>query len=422
MDEETCENLYKWYKNNLSNIPDIKNKKLTFSKVLNQCVKVAILSQTLYTSYRRSISPKETLSQVTDKISHSQRKRKSVRLEQKAIQFLMDYYGTSDMTLALHCCIYDVLHHTAKEQLQLNYRNKIFYMIGQKNPAMLCFLNEAFEDIRNACPITGYIEPFCGTANVLLHTSKSTIENVNDNSKDLVNVLRVIKLYPYELRLSLLSTSFTQECFENFKEQLQKDFSLKSPKEKQIERATAFFFCRYTSCYGDGKNFAKKRSLKRFRQKLDIFYLISQRLENVEIRKSDAIYYLRTLKTLKGYLIYFDAPYLCSEEYYAKNNSKKSVFNSHIALRNQVEDLRNNNICLLSYRITASKTMNSKGITDAQIRNKLDRLYLNREYHFRLKEINREKGQIEILLSTVPFCGSIPYTSPLDELEVTKYV
>lgn len=43
-------------------------------------------------------------------------------------------------------------------------------MLGQKNPQMQEFLNSIFDEIKSNNTIERYIEPFTGTANVLLHS------------------------------------------------------------------------------------------------------------------------------------------------------------------------------------------------------------------------------------------------------------
>lgn len=159
----------------------------------------------------------------------------------------------------------------------------------------------------------------------------------------------------------------------------------------------------------------KKKNMKQtyFFRKLDTISVISKRLENVTIKKNDALYFSKSLFNSEHQLIYIDAPYIKSEEHYKMNNKKNTAFSSHTALRNKVEKLRNNNICLISYRITASASMRKNGITDKSITKILDRLYCQRNYFYILKPLKATNGQVEILLSTHPFNGATPYTMPL---------
>lgn len=383
------------------------------------CVQDCILQQVLFTKNKRRITPAQTLKVVTkNKKSTHTNTRVSIRLPMQAVDFLQNYYNAQSVTDTLHCCIYDVLNHVAF-YFSLKGTDKVIYMVGQKNVGMQDFLNKSFDDIRSIYRIDGYAEPFCGTANVLLHTTEADAEFLNDNSLDLVNLLRVLQKYPYELRLNLLLTPLNKGIFDEYKKLLEQPFSLKAKKSEQITRATAFYFCRYTSVFGKGESFKNNTSIDGFRRRLDTIYPLSLRLQDVDIKKRDALYFAGNLcEDAENFLIYFDAPYLCSEEHYKVNNRKRTAFSSHTALRNRVAKLRQKNICLLSYRITASDSMKKKGIEDADLQNILDKLYLNRGFWYRLKKFDNKKEQIEILISTVPFCGAKPYTTPMSEVEV----
>lgn len=416
----------------------MRNKKITirtFSETINQlcdyyhttevslalqhCVQDCILQQALFTKNKRRMTPAQTLEVVKkEKKSTHTDARLSVRLPKQAVDFLQTYYGAKSITDTLLCCIHDVLNHVAYN-LSLKGTDKIVYMVGQKNAGMQDFLNESFDDIRSNYRVDGYAEPFCGTANVLLHTSESDVEFLNDNSVDLVNLLRTIQRYPDELRLNLLLTPLSIDTFNTFKKTLKQPFALKAKKAEQIARATAFYFCRYASVFGKGESFKSKTSADGYHRRLDSIYPLSQRLQGVDIKKRDALYFAEILsEEAENLLVYFDAPYLRSEEHYKVNNRKRMAFSAHAALRNRVEKLREKNLCLLSYRITASDSMKKKGIKDADLQVILDRLYLNQGFYYRLKKFDNKKEQVEILISTVPFFGAEPYITPMSEVEV----
>lgn len=389
------------------------------AEALKRCIQDAFMKHALHIKKRRHWLPAKTLDMVMqDKAPKS--RRFSVYVEEEVLEFLRTYYSPeayiSD-ALTIRCCVYDVLH-GAVTDWTLQNSEKILYMIGQKNPEMQDFLNTCFDDLRSVYRIDGYAEPFTGTANVLLHTAESDAEFINDNSLDLVNLLRVIRDYPYELKISLTKLDINRQTFNTLKVKLQENFFLKSSKNTRIQRAVAFFFCRYITHYGAGTSY-KGVSSAMYKKKLDIIHSLSLRLQDVDIKKSDALYFSKVLmEEAENYLIYFDAPYICSEEYYTKNNAKHTVFSAHTALRNRVLELRQHHICVLSYRITASKSMKKRGIYDETLQKKLDRLYLNQGFHYRLKPLKRTNEQVEILLATVPFSGSRPYTAPLTEVEV----
>ena len=115
-------------------------------------------------------------------------------------------------------------------------------------------------------------------------------------------------------------------------------------------------------------------------------------------------------------------PYINTEHYYKINQSNKkcSVFFNHTTLRNVVEKFRKDNVCLLSYRITASSSALKKN-KDAEkfIRAYLDKLYLNRKYFYALNKL--KNGQVEIILSTHFLSGFEEYNTSLIEKEVTNY-
>ena len=389
------------------------------SEALQRCIKDAFLKHTMHTQNRRHWSPAQTL-KLVEQDNAPKEERVSVYLPDMVMEFLQRYYCRKAFitnAVAVRCCVYDVLHNAVTNQT-LRAHDKVFYMVGQKNPLMQEFLNECFEDIHSIYRIDGYAEPFTGSANVLLHSNEFDVEFINDNSTDLVNLLRIIRDYPYELKTELLSLEISKTTFDNLKTELHKVFRLKSSKSALIQRAVAFYFCRYSSHYGKGESY-REISIDAYMRKLDCIYPLSQRLQCVEIKKSDALYFSNILtEDAEHFLVYFDAPYICSEEHYKQNNAKHQAFSSHIALRNRVQELRYRHICILSYRITASKSMKKKGISDVMLQRKLDFLYLNRDFHYKLKQFNNAKGQIEILLSTVPFTGSRPYTLPLAEMEV----
>lgn len=238
----------------------------TFSQTINQlckyynttdvslafrcCVQNCILQQALFTKNKRRITPAQTLKIVTkQKKSTHTNTRLSIRLPKQAVDFLQNYYNAKSITDTLHCCIHDVLNHVVS-YFSLKGTDKVIYMVGQKNAGMQDFLNESFDDIRSIYRIDGYAEPFCGTANVLLHTTETDAEFLNDNSLDLINLLRVLQKYPYELRLNLLLAPLNKGTFDDYKKSLEQPFSLKAKKSEQITRATAFYFCRYTSVFG----------------------------------------------------------------------------------------------------------------------------------------------------------------------------
>lgn len=83
------------------------------------------------------------------------------------------------------------------------------------------------------------------------------IFDVLNNSSDLINLLRVIQQYPFDLKFELLKLDVSRATFDTLKQRLILPFSLKSSKEAKIDRAAAFYFCRYASFYGKGESYKK---------------------------------------------------------------------------------------------------------------------------------------------------------------------
>lgn len=156
-------------------------------------------------------------------------------------------------------------------------------------------------------------------------------------------------------------------------------------------------------------------------------------------KKSNALYFLNKLENASNQLIYCDPPYLGTEAYYKNQNLKNEVFTSHTSLGNKVVELSKYNVCIVSYRVTASKGMawnnipskekptkseknfrirQEKRKVENKIKRKLDSLYLNKGFHIAFKTLKRTKHQVEIIISSEAFVGSKPYTTPLCKKEV----
>ncbi|MCM1209910.1 MAG: DNA adenine methylase [Ruminococcus sp.] len=289
------------------------------SVAIQECIVYAILTQMMAEKGKRQRTPQQTTEEVKrQRKKHRPQIHKSLRLDERAVVFLKEYYQTDNISQAVHSCIYDVIHQTAKTA-ELKPHNNLFYMLGQKNPEMQGFLKEIFKLIEKKYSSTAYAEPFAGTANVLLHKEKPEgceKEYLNDNSADIINLLQVIQKFPYEFKLGCLAVNVCKECFDTFRKELSSPFSFKNSNEKCIERAVKFYFVRYASCRGKGESYHQKRvSRIQFLSKLDNIWNFSKRLHGVDIKKRDAVYFSEKILTnIEGRaLVYFDAPYIGTE-------------------------------------------------------------------------------------------------------------
>lgn len=360
--------------------------------------------------------------------------RISFRLSDEMCIAFEDYYGKTDnLSFALRCAIRDLLSNNRRPK-QLAPTEKVRCMIGQKNDEMTKLLKEIFNDIATRRTICGYHEPFTGTANVYLHVDTKCTAMLNDNSKQGCNLLNVIKLYPVKLKEEILSLTISEDGFKRAKEELK---HIKTTcKSKKIRAAALFFFLCNCSVRAKAESYSEKES---FLEMLDAISVEHERLQNAEIKNSNALYYLNKLTNTTNQLIYCDPPYLGTEAYYRNQNSKNEVFTSHKSLCNKVIELSKNNVCIVSYRVTASKGMawnnipskkkptkskknfrirQEKRKVEKKIKRQLDSLYLNKGFHIAFKTLKRTKHQVEIILSSEPFAGSKPYTSPLYKKEV----
>lgn len=342
--------------------------------------------------------------------------RISIRLTKEEQQLLLKFYNVTKISVAIRCAILDVVQQNERPH-EMDGSEKVRYLLGQKNLTMTEWLSSIFDTVIKQFNVTTYAEPFTGTANVYLHSHINLKTILNDNNKWGCNLLKVIRDYPKELKLELFKQPITATAFKDAVTKLKK-LSLNT-KAERIEAACLYFFITNCSYYGKAENYNKTEA-PAFQKKLDSLSIISERLQNVEITNCDALYFLDKLQTACSHLLYFDPPYICSEEYYAKQNTREKIFFSHIALRNRIDKLRKNNVCIISYRITTSKTMKSKGFDNNFVCNALDKLYLDRGFFIAFKKLATTKRQIEILISSVSFDGSIAYDTPLHQMDINS--
>jgi DNA adenine methylase len=152
----------------------------------------------------------------------------------------------------------------------------------------------------------GYIEPFCGGAQVFFHKEPSKVELLNDLNEDIFNFLRVSKMHHEELLRYLDYCIVSRTWFELFQ---------KTPPETltDIQQAARFFFLQ-KNCYGglvvrqnfaasvqDGSNY-NPSSLRELMRKTH------ERLRNVQL---ECLPYQRILEKYdRPYVfMYLDPPY-----------------------------------------------------------------------------------------------------------------
>lgn len=152
-----------------------------------------------------------------------------------------------------------------------------------------------------------YVEPFGGSAAVLLNREPSPIETYNDISGDLVNFFRVLRDRGSELREKLELTLYSREEFRRAME----------PCEDELERARRFYV-RILQSFGSqisGRSWRPTKAGKHSKGCLVWLNHISRLIETTTRIRSVQIEHLNALECIRKYdspdtLFYCDPPYV----------------------------------------------------------------------------------------------------------------
>lgn len=168
-----------------------------------------------------------------------------------------------------------------------------------------------------------YVEPFGGSAAVLLQKPRSRSEIYNDVDGDAVNLFNVLRSAPSDLALALMLTPYARAEYA----------VLYEPCDDAIERARRFVARSFMGANSKG---AYRRSgfdarlnddhfVSRLRSLANLpseISAISGRLINVLIEQCDALELIARYDTAET-LFYVDPPYFGTRNYYAHNFAKK---------------------------------------------------------------------------------------------------
>lgn len=153
-----------------------------------------------------------------------------------------------------------------------------------------------------------YIEPFGGSAIVLLNKKRSQFEIYNDIYSEIVNFFRVIRncFDRKKLQEFIENTPYSREEFAKFQEDLTKT-------KCKIERAAMFYFLHMSSFSGIGANFSvsKKRHPKLVQITSKHLDKITKRLIGVAIENLDWREIFKRYDSEQS-LFYLDPPYVNS--------------------------------------------------------------------------------------------------------------
>lgn len=130
-----------------------------------------------------------------------------------------------------------------------------------------------------------YVEPFGGSAAVLLNKPKSYIEVYNDLDDDVVHFFEVLRDCRDELESWLSNVPFSRSVYEEWVS----EFYEGHRPEDDIERAGKWFYLRYSQFNGSldrrngFKTGGKRNEARSFRGSIDDLDLVAARLEEVTI-------------------------------------------------------------------------------------------------------------------------------------------
>lgn len=183
-----------------------------------------------------------------------------------------------------------------------------------------------------------YVEVFGGGGSVLLNKERSVREVLNDANGNLINLYRVVREHPDELKDRLLYVLHSREDFKIAQRRLAQ-FSYKD----DILRAADFYQVVRQSYAGNGKQFsAAARSMWAGFPAID---RVAGRLQGVTLEKEDfgVIFQRYDSPTT---VFYIDPPYFFTEDYYPGNIFLRSDHQRLAAILLNAEGL-----WLLSYNL-----------------------------------------------------------------------
>lgn len=163
-----------------------------------------------------------------------------------------------------------------------------------------------------------YIEPFGGSAAILLNKPKSYVEVFNDLDGDVVHFFRTVREQRAELQEWLRSVPYSEALHEDW----QDDWFDGYRPDDDIERAGRWFYLRCTTYGGSAgrragfKRPGKRNEARSFRGNVDNLTAVVDRLQEVTIANED----YRTILDRYDHedaLFYIDPPYVdVGERYY----------------------------------------------------------------------------------------------------------
>jgi DNA adenine methylase len=162
-----------------------------------------------------------------------------------------------------------------------------------------------------------YVEPFGGSAAVLLNKPQSYVEVFNDLDDDVVQFFRVAREQCDELQEWLRSVPYSEAVYNRW----QAEYDAGERPDEPVERAGRWFFLRYANYGGSPdkragfKRPGKRNEARSFRGGIDEIQFVVNRLQEVTIAKEPAVDIIERYDHEET-LFYCDPPYYAAEERY----------------------------------------------------------------------------------------------------------
>ena len=162
-----------------------------------------------------------------------------------------------------------------------------------------------------------YVEPFGGSAKVLLNKPPSKIEVYNDIDKKIANLFYVVAFHFDEFQWKVNSLILSRALFDEFKKHIRNN----PPKQLgDVDHAVKTYYLLLTS-YAANPKFNSfmitytKHTIS-FRSNIARLFIIHQRIKNVIFESRDFRKILETYGSKKDAFIYADPPYFGKENTY----------------------------------------------------------------------------------------------------------
>lgn len=163
----------------------------------------------------------------------------------------------------------------------------------------------------------GYLEPFCGSASVLLNKPPAGIEVINDMDGRVINFFRTLREHPEELCSALLLTPYSRgefiECYQVSEDPVEnaRQFFVRSMQSfNGICDTTYRKFSWRAAC--KESRYGKSIEVSKWFNKIVGLELVVDRLMGVVMDNRDAFTVIENYGKYTTYLMYCDPPYLQS--------------------------------------------------------------------------------------------------------------